>query len=150
MISNSSCSDPYLQKHPAPQCPADLAGHNCLRHSSNIPAPDEWPFEDPAGNPVIARVTGNLITTSIETMLAAAAAGVGLVLTGPFLVADLLASGALVPLLPDYRVQGIEINAFYPHRRHLSAKVRVFIDMLVDWFGEQERTFGPDAGTLVS
>jgi DNA-binding transcriptional LysR family regulator len=68
-------------------------------------------------------------------MLAAAAAGVGLVLTGPFLVADLLASGALVPLLPDYRVQGIEINAFYPHRRHLSSKVRVFIDMLVDWFG---------------
>ena len=51
----------------------------------------------PAGNPVIARVTGNLITPSIETMLAAAAAGVGLVLTGPFLVADLLASGALVP-----------------------------------------------------
>jgi DNA-binding transcriptional LysR family regulator len=71
----------YLQKHPAPQRPADLAGHNCLRHSSNIPAPDEWPFEDSAGNPVIARVTGNLITTSIETMLAAAAAGVGLVLT---------------------------------------------------------------------
>src|SRR6266404_497325 len=114
------------------------------------PAPDEWPFEDPAGNPVIARVTGNLITTSIETMLAAAAAGVGLVLTGPFLVADLLASGALVPLLPDYRVQGIEINAFYPHRRHLSSKVRVFIDMLVDWFAEQERTFVPDAGTLAS
>jgi len=78
-------------------------------------------------------------------MLAAAAAGVGLVLTGPFLVADLLASGALVPLLPDYRVQGIEINAFYPHRRHLSSKVRVFIDMLVDWFAEQERTCGPDA-----
>jgi len=140
----------YLQKHPAPQCPADLAGHNCLRHSSNIPAPEQWPFDDPAGNPVIARVTGNLITTSIETMLAAAAAGVGLVLTGPFLVADLLASGALVPLLPDYRVQGIEINAFYPHRRHLSSKVRVFIDMLVDWFAEQERTFGPDADTLAS
>jgi DNA-binding transcriptional LysR family regulator len=94
--------------------------------------------------------TGNLITTSIETMLAAAAAGVGLVLTGPFLVADLLASGALVPLLPDYLVQGIEINAFYPHRRHLSSKVRVFIDMLVDWFAEQERTFEPDAGTLAS
>src|SRR5882757_1185855 len=55
----------YLEKHPAPQHPADLAGHNCLRHSSNIPAPDEWPFEDRAGNPVIARVTGNLITTSI-------------------------------------------------------------------------------------
>jgi DNA-binding transcriptional LysR family regulator len=136
----------YFQKHPTPQSPADLAGNNCLRHLSNPPSPDEWHFEDPAGNPVVARVSGSLITTSIEAMRAAAAAGVGLVLTSPFLVADLLASGALVPVLPDYRGQGIEINALYPHRRHLSAKVRVFIDMLVEWFGEQERSFGPNAG----
>ncbi len=139
----------YLQRHPAPQSPADLAGHNCLRHASNFPAPDEWHFEDQAGNPAVARVTGSLISTSTETINAAAAAGVGLVLTGPFLVADLLASGALVPLLPDYRVQGIEINAFYPHRRHLSAKVRVFVDMLVDWFTEQERCLGPEADALL-
>src|SRR5258708_20837183 len=119
----------YLQKHPAPQRPADLAGHNCLRHSSNIPAPDEWPFEDPAGNPAIARVTGSLVTTSIETMLAAAAAGVGLVLISPLQIGDLQASGLLAPLLPDYRPQRVEINAFYPHLRHLSAKVRFVVDM---------------------
>jgi DNA-binding transcriptional LysR family regulator len=134
----------YLEKHPPPQSPADLAGHNCLLHASNVPVADEWHFEDPAGNLVIARVTGSLITTSIETMLGAAAAGAGLLLTGPFLVGDLLTSGALVPLLPDYRAQGVEINALYPHRRHLSAKVRVFIDMLVDWFAEQERCLSPD------
>jgi DNA-binding transcriptional LysR family regulator len=139
----------YLQRHPAPQCPADLAGHNCFRHLSNIPAPDEWHFEDPAGNPIVARVTGSLVSTSTETLHAAAAAGVGLVLTCPFLVADLQASGALAPLLPDYRLQGVEVNAFYPHRRHLSAKVRVFIDMLVDWFGEQERCLRPDADALL-
>ena len=142
-------SPSYLQQHPAPRSPADLAGHNCLRHASNVPAPDEWLFEDPAGNPIAARVTGSLITTSTETLNAAAAAGVGLVLTGPFLIADLLASGALMPLLPDYRAQGVEVNAFYPHRRHLSAKVRVFVDMLVDWFGEQERCLGPDADALL-
>ena len=68
----------YLQKHPAPQSPADLAGHNCLRHLSNPPSPDEWHFADPAGNPVVARVSGSLITNSTETMRAAAAAGVGL------------------------------------------------------------------------
>jgi DNA-binding transcriptional LysR family regulator len=136
----------YLQKHPAPQSPADLARHNCLRHPHAPPSPDEWLFQDPVGNPVVARVSGSLITTSTDAMRAAVAAGVGLLLTDPFLIADLLASGALVPVLPDYRVQGFEINAFYPSRRHLSAKVRVFIDMLVDRFGEQERSFGPDAG----
>jgi DNA-binding transcriptional LysR family regulator len=61
-------------------------------------------------------------------------AGIGLILTSPFLVADLRASGALVPLLPDYRGQQLEINALYPHRRHLSCKVRAFIEMRVDQF----------------
>lgn len=53
----------------------------------------------------------------------------------PFLVADLLASGALVALLTDYRTPEIEVVALYPHRRHVTAKVRAFIDMLVDRFG---------------
>jgi DNA-binding transcriptional LysR family regulator len=146
-VSPIVCGSPlYLQKHPAPQSPADLARHNCLRHPYPPPSPDEWLFQDPVGNPVVARVSGSLITNSTEARRAAAAAGVGLVRTAPFLMADLLASGALVPVLPDYRVQGFEINAFYPSRRHLSAKVRVFIDMLVDRFGEQERSFGPDPG----
>ena len=54
-----------------------------------------------------------------------------------------LASGALVPLLPGYRAQELEINALYPHRRHLSAKVRAFIDMLADRFSEQQRWLRP-------
>jgi DNA-binding transcriptional LysR family regulator len=103
-------------------------------------------FSRSLGNPVVARVSGSLITNSTETRRAAAVAGVGLMRTGPFLIADLLASGALVPVLPDYRVESFEINAFYPSRRHLSAKVRVLIDMLVDRFGEQECSFGPDVG----
>ena len=77
-------------------------------------------------------------------------AGIGLVITAPFLIGDLLASGALVPLLPDYRTQELEINALYPHRRHLSAKVRAFIDMLVDRFARttvlvqaSDRSVGP-------
>jgi len=51
-----------------------------------------------------------------------------------------------VPLLPDYRAQQFEISAFYPHRRHLSAKVRAFIDMLVDRFAEQQCWFRPATG----
>jgi len=133
------CGAPaYLEKHPAPRSPADLAGHNCVRHP-HVPSPDEWHFVDARGNPAVARISGSLISSHYETTLAAALAGIGLILTSPFLVADLIASGALVPLLPDYRAQQIEINAFYPHRRHLSAKVRAFIDMLADRFAEQQR-----------
>ena len=49
------------------------------------------------------RISGSLISSSSETKHYAAMAGIGLILTSPFLVADLLASGALVPLLPEYR-----------------------------------------------
>jgi DNA-binding transcriptional LysR family regulator len=138
IFSVAVCGAPaYLERHPAPQSPADLAGHNCLRYPYAPWFAAGWHFLDPSGNPVVARVSGNLITSSPGTMRAAAVAGIGLVLTAPFIVADLLASGALVPLLPGYRTQEFEINAFYPHRRHLSAKVRAFIDLLVDRFGEQ-------------
>lgn len=132
-----SAAPAYLERHPAPQSPADLAGHNCLRYPYAPGFAEGWHFLDPSDNPVAARVSGNLITSSPDTMRAAALAGIGLMLTAPFMVADLLASGALVPLLPSYRTQEFEINAFYPHRRHLSAKVRAFIDLLVDRFGEQ-------------
>ena len=139
-FSRVVCGAPaYLERHPAPQSPADLAGHNCLRYPHATPLLDEWHFLDPDGNRVVAGVSGSVITNSPEIMRAAAEAGACLVLAPPFMVGDLLASGALVPLLPEYQAPDYEINAFYPHRRHLSAKIRAFIDMLVDGFAEQQR-----------
>jgi DNA-binding transcriptional LysR family regulator len=130
------CSAPaYLEKHPVPQSPADLANHNCLRYPYP-PFADGWHFLDANGNSMLARVSGTLICSSPDTMRAAAVAGIGLAMTPPFMVADLLESGALVrvPVMPGYRAQELELIAVYPHRRHLSAKVRTFIDMLVTWF----------------
>jgi len=139
------CAPAYLESHPAPQSPADLAGHNCLRYPY-APFGDGWHFLDAGGNPVVARISGSLISSTPDTMRAAAVAGIGLWLTAPFMVADLLASGALVPVLPGYRTQELEINALYLHRRHLSAKVRAFIDRLVERFAEQQCRFRPATG----
>jgi DNA-binding transcriptional LysR family regulator len=136
------CAPVYLAQHPAPQSPADLTSHNCLRYPYH-PWPDEWHFLDARGATVAARISGNLITSSPETMRAAALAGIGLMLTAPFLIADLLASGELVPVLPGYRTQELELNALYPHRRHLPAKVRAFIEMLAARFAEQQRWLQP-------
>jgi DNA-binding transcriptional LysR family regulator len=135
------CAPAYLEKRPAPRRPADLAGHNCLRYAY-LPFGDHWPFLDARGNPVVARVSGNLITTSAETLRAAAIAGAGLGLLALFLIFDLLASGALVPLLPDYQTPEFDIVALYPHRRHLTAKLRAFLDMLVDRFSNAQRWSG--------
>jgi DNA-binding transcriptional LysR family regulator len=144
-VSLMLCGAPaYLERHPAPQSPADLAGHNCLRYPY-APFADGWHFLDADGNPVVAHI-GKPISSSPESMRAAAVAGIGLVMTAPFLIGDLLASGALLPLLPGYRTQEVEINALYPHRRHLAAKVRAFIDMLVDRFAEQQGWLRPVTG----
>ena len=132
------CAPAYLERHAAPRNPADLADHNCLLYAY-APSGDHWHFVDPRGNTVIARVSANLVTTSVAVLRTAATAGLGLWQCPPFTVSDLLASGALVPLLPDYGTPELEIVALYPHRRQLSTKVRLFLDMLVDRFAEERR-----------
>jgi DNA-binding transcriptional LysR family regulator len=131
------CAPAYLEAHSTPRCPADLADHNFLLYPYAIFGP-EFHFTDPAGNPGSARVSGNLVTTSISVLRTAAAAGLGLWFCPPYIISDLLASGALVPLLPDYGRPEMEIVALYPHRRLLSTKVRLFLDMLVDRFAEEQ------------
>jgi DNA-binding transcriptional LysR family regulator len=129
------CAPAYLETHSTPQSPTDLPDHNCLLYAYSVSR--EFHFVDAAGTPTSTRVSGNLVTASITVMRAAATAGLGLWLCPSFLVSDLLASGALVPLLSDYRTQELEIVALYPHRRHLSTKVRLLLDMLVDRFADE-------------
>jgi DNA-binding transcriptional LysR family regulator len=127
----------YLENHPAPQRPADLTEHNCLRYAHFLSG-DEWHFVDADGNLAKTRVSGSLITNYVQTIRAAGAAGIGLVLMSPITISDLLEYGALVPVMPGYRTVEFEINALYPHRRHMTAKLRVFIDMLVDRFADEQ------------
>lgn len=63
------CAPAYLETHPAPRSPADLAGHNCIRYSY-YPYGDEWHLIDLAGKPVAVRVSGNLVTSSAHVMRA--------------------------------------------------------------------------------
>jgi DNA-binding transcriptional LysR family regulator len=141
------CAPAYLETRAAPRSPVDLADHNCLLYAYSVYGPEfrlvdragNFHFTDPAGNPVAGRVAGNLITTSLDMLRQAAVAGLGLWPCPPILVSDLLASGALVRLLPDYAGPEMEIVALYPHRRQLSAKVRLFLDMLAARFVEEQR-----------
>ncbi len=60
-----------------------------------------------------------------------------------FLVHDDLEEGRLIRLLPEYRPIEFSMNAVYPHRHHLSAKVRMFIDLLVQHSAEQQKLINP-------
>jgi DNA-binding transcriptional LysR family regulator len=136
------CSHGYLEKHGRPQTLSELAERNCIRHAS-YPYGDEWHFVDRKGVPATEKVSGNLVSNSGETLHRTALAGVGIFLAPGFLVHDDLESGRLVRLLPEYRTVEFSMNAVYPHRHHLSAKVRVFIDLLVRHAAEQQKLINP-------
>lgn len=138
------CSHGYIEKHGKPERLSDLAERNCIRHV-NYPYADEWRFTDRKGAPAAVRISGNLISNSGETLLRAARAGVGVWLAAGFIVHDDLESGELVRLLPEYRPIEFSMNAIYPHRHHLSAKVRTFIDLLARHSAEQQKLINPYA-----
>jgi DNA-binding transcriptional LysR family regulator len=136
------CSHAYLEKHSRPRELAELAERNCIRHVS-YPYGEEWRFLDRKGTPASVKVSGNLVTNSGETLHEAARAGVGICLAAGFLIRDDLEAGRLVRLLPEYRPVEFSMNAVYPHRHHLSAKVRTFIDMLANHSAEQQKLINP-------
>jgi DNA-binding transcriptional LysR family regulator len=136
------CSPAYLEKHGRPQQLSDLSDRNCVRHVL-YPFEDEWRFVDRKGAPASVRVSGNLISNSGDTLRMAALQGVGVCLAPGFLIHADLEDGRLVRLLPEYRTVEFAMNAVYPHRHHLSAKVRTFIDMLAHQSAEQQMLINP-------
>jgi DNA-binding transcriptional LysR family regulator len=139
------CGAPaYLEKYGAPQRLEDLARHNCLGYAF-YPFGDEWRFTGPDGEPAAVRVSGNLLSASGETLRHVALAGQGLFLAPSFIAGEDLRAGRLVGVLDGYRPVDFAINAIYPHRHHLSAKVRSFIDLAVARFAAQRQWLAPDA-----
>jgi DNA-binding transcriptional LysR family regulator len=136
------CSPSYLEKHPRPQQLSELAQHNCVRHAL-YPFEDGWHFTDRKGVPAVVRISGNLLTNSGETLRLAALEGVGISMAAGFLVHEDLESGRLIRLLPEYRPVEMSMNAVYPHRHHLSAKVRTFIDLLAHHSAEHQKLINP-------
>ena len=125
------CASPaYLAAHGTPATPADLARHACLTYEY-APVRSQWRFVDANGAEQIAKVAGPMHGNNGEMLAALAAQGAGVTLEPDFIVEPLIASGRLVPILAGYEVPPIPIHAAYPSRRHLSAKVRAFIDHLV-------------------
>ncbi len=113
-----------------------------MRHV-NYPYENEWRFVDRKGNPASVRISGNLISNSGEALRTVTLQGGAVCLAPGFLVHDDLESGRLVRLLPEYRPVEFSMNAVYPHRHHLSAKVRTFIDMLAHHSSEQQKLINP-------
>ena len=125
------CAAPaYLQKHGTPRVPQDLAIHACLVYSNEL-RPDTWTLHGPVGAERVT-VNGPVCADNGDILCAAAEAGLGVTLLPTFIVGEALRAGRLVTVLDDFCPPDLTINAVYPSRRFLAAKVRSFVDFLAE------------------
>ena len=128
------CASPdYLDKHGVPEHPRELTGHACMVYS-NLAEPGRWAYTEKDGSRQRIDVGGGLQASSGDFLCEAAAAGLGIVMQPTFIAHDAIRAGALVPLLSDFGWPISPGYAVYPPTRHLSFRVREFLDFLVAHF----------------
>jgi Transcriptional regulator len=129
------CASPrYLEAHGTPASAVDLANHECLNFSMSTHW-NAWPFTTGNGQPSRVKARGRIAANQGDMLLALARAGMGIVRLAEFHISEDLADGRLVPLFPDQQDDTEEpIYAVYQNRRHLSPRVRVFLDFLEESF----------------
>lgn len=128
------CASPaYLERMGTPQSPVELINHRCLVYNliSNY---EHWNLRDAEGQWIKTKITPYLKASNGEFLRNAALAGLGIVLMPTFIVYQEIASGRLIPLLPGYQYAQLAAYAIYPQTRHLSQRVRAFVDFLVKRF----------------
>jgi len=132
-----SCASPtYLAERGTPGSPEELAEHECLKFAYWSPAlADTWRFSRGRGEEVAIHVRGRLQVNTFEGLLVAALNGCGVIL-GPVGVLEReFASGRLVRLLPEFDGPSRPMHVVYLADRRPTAKLRGFIDAVVEAFG---------------
>lgn len=128
------CASPaYLERMGAPQSLEELIKHRCLVYNliSNF---ENWNVYNVEGQLIKTKIVSYLKASSGEFLRDAAVDGLGIVLMPTFIVYKEIESGALIPLLPEYQFSQLAAYAIYPQTRHLSQRVRAFVDFLIKRF----------------
>jgi len=131
MVPRLYASPAYLERRGRPRTPYDLTAHPTLVYAGGGgPARLSWSV---TAGPRTERVplTPALVSNDYAPLHAAALAGVGIVGSTRLLTEDAVRSGALVPVLPEWSGQEIEVRAVFPGRSSLFPRTRAFIDLLL-------------------
>jgi len=140
------CASPqYLERHGAPQHPAELEQHQAVGFFSRG-NDSRYPFMVLVdGQPTAFKASGWMSVSDAECYVGAALAGCGLIQLPRFHVDADLAAGRLVQVLPQWRCPDLPVSAMYPFHRQLAPRVRVFIDWLAALY---QQRFGQDQSPL--
>jgi DNA-binding transcriptional LysR family regulator len=129
------CAAPsYLRRRGTPMHPDDLAAHDVIGYSL-LSTPGQWLLQGPDG-PVTVKTRPRLWTNNGDTSVAAAVRGAGIDLQPTFLIADELADGRLVQVLPAWQAVELGIYAVYPSRKFVLPKVRALVNFLAASFAD--------------
>lgn len=131
------CASPaYLASRGTPQQPEELAAHDFLIY---VLANNAHELRLSNGSDArVVTIQGLLESNDGQVLRAAALHGLGILVQPSYIVYDDIVAGRLVPVLNDWDLPRIQINIAYPSRKHLSAKVRSFIDFMVDEFARND------------
>ncbi|MDR7092575.1 LysR family transcriptional regulator [Hydrogenophaga laconesensis] len=126
----------YLSRHGTPRNVEDLHRHKLLiyTHANN---PNELRFTRGDEQQTI-EVKGLLESNDGQILRAAALDGMGILVQPSYIVYDDVVAGRLVPMLDDWDLPRLTVNLAYPSRKHLSAKVRTFIDFMAAHFEKMD------------
>jgi len=140
-------SPSYLAAHGSPKIPKDLLRHSCIVSSSDRRA--NWMFSKEGRSESIS-IQGRYSVNSVQLALAAALRGAGIAVLPAFFASGALRAGHLAPVLEDWSLGHSDIHVVYPGSRHLSARVRLFVDALIERFtGLPPWLLGPDGRGFV-
>jgi DNA-binding transcriptional LysR family regulator len=122
----------YLERYGKPEHPSDLARHRCLQFLDPYTGrPFDWEFIRGEESIEVA-TSGPLTFTDPKSLLEECVVGTGVAQVIGWGVKELLASGALTDLFPDWHGERFPLFAFHPSRKHPPAKVRAFVDFCVE------------------
>jgi DNA-binding transcriptional LysR family regulator len=131
------CAAPsYLQRRGVPGHPNDLRDHDCLRYG-HLATGNQWKLIGPNGADHWVQIPWAICTNNAEVLRDLAVKGRGIALLPTFIAGADLQDGRLRRILTAYKPPDISLHAIYPPTRHLSIKIRIFIDFLVERFGGQ-------------
>ncbi|QKV64210.1 LysR family transcriptional regulator [Pseudomonas sp. 43A] len=125
------CASPaYLEKRGMPHSPDALAEHECLRIVNTVMPVEHWMFEGPQGMETITIPVSPFHINTADGMTIAIRKGMGIGIQPIASAVDGLRAGTLVRVLPEYRLEELNLFAIYPSRKFVDAKTRTWVDFL--------------------
>lgn len=130
------CASPaYLKKYGEPRKPSDLKKHRCLLYSYTD-STKQWIFENSDGIKKQIPVNSSFLANNGNLICDAVANNMGIAWLPTFIAGDAIKSGKIKVILEEWSPKPMDISLLYPSKKHLSAKVRTFVDMAIEHFKE--------------